>query len=114
MDANTCPLPKANAFDHQDGKLAVTVRVFKVDQVPSLLAHFRVVVQLTAFALNQDGTKMNTQIKESQINYKQRSSYYLKYDAADSSGNHAEQIVFGLIIEGGPILSLPVVAVSPH
>ena len=33
VDATTCPLPKANAFDHQDGKLAVTVRVFKVDQV---------------------------------------------------------------------------------
>jgi hypothetical protein len=74
-----CPLPQAKAFDHQDGKLAIKARVFQIDA---------------------DGTSMNKELKSfDEITYNKRSTYHLKYDAADQSGNNAEQIVFGLIIE---------------
>jgi hypothetical protein len=78
-DGSDCPLPSANAFDHQDGKLKVTARVIQIDA---------------------DGVAMKKELKSfKQITYNKRSTYHLNYDASDTSGNHAEQIVFGLVID---------------
>jgi hypothetical protein len=33
------------------------------------------------------------------VNFDYRSTYLFKYDASDSKGNHAEQVVFALILD---------------
>jgi hypothetical protein len=72
-----CPFPKANAYDHNDRKIAVKTRVFLVDA---------------------DGKTVNKQVKK--VDFSKRSTYLFKYDASDKAGNHAEQVVFALILDG--------------
>jgi len=76
----TCPFPKAQAFDYVDRKLAVTTRIFMVDQQGKVLIE-------------------PVPIKESAISFKTRATYLFKYDASDMAGNHAEQVVFALIVD---------------
>jgi hypothetical protein len=82
-DAQNCALPSAKAFDHQEGALKVTQRIFLVD-------------------LNSE--KMNKEVKT--VDFTKRSTYLFKFDAADSAGNNAEQIVFGLVLDD---LTAPVI-----
>lgn len=74
--AATCPLPTANAFDHIDQKVNVVERMFRID-------------------LNGD----DTEISADAVDYAERSTYLVKYDAEDAAGNHAEQVVFALILD---------------
>jgi hypothetical protein len=84
--AATCPLPAAKAYDHHDGLLEVTRKIYLV---------------------NNDGTPVgvdsnNDGIKEGElkraIDYNLRSEWVAKYDASDSAGNAAEQVVFAIIL----------------
>jgi hypothetical protein len=74
--AQTCPFPAANAYDHNDKALPVVTRVFLVDA---------------------DGVTVNKQVKS--VDFSKRSTYLFKYDASDKAGNHAEQVVFALILD---------------
>jgi len=76
--ATNCPFPVAKGYDHQDKQVDVVTRVFLVDEegTPKL-------------------EKLNSQ---SDVNWNKRSTYLFKYDAKDAAGNHAEQVVFALIL----------------
>lgn len=76
----TCPFPKAQAFDYVDRKLAVTTRIFMVDEQGKVLIEPK-------------------PINENEISFKKRATYLFKYDASDMAGNHAEQVVFALIVD---------------
>jgi hypothetical protein len=73
-----CPFPVARGYDHQDKQVTVTTRVFLVDE---------------------EGTpKMQEIASQNAVNWNKRSTYLFKYDATDQAGNHAEQVVFALIL----------------
>jgi len=72
-----CPFPKARGYDHHDQEVSVTTRVFLV---------------------NEDGVDKNEQVNGG-VDFDKRSVYLFKYDAEDTAGNHAEQVVFGLILD---------------
>jgi hypothetical protein len=80
-----CPFPTAKAVDHQDQDVAVKRRIFLVDN---------------------DGVTANTEV--AQVNFLKRSTYLLKYDATDTAGNHAEQVVFALILDDttAPVITM--------
>jgi len=82
---DTCPFPVAKAYDHQDKEVTVSTRVFKVDA---------------------DGTMVNQQVES--VDFSKRSTYLFKYDASDASGNHAEQVVFALILDDttAPVINM--------
>jgi len=75
-NGKNCPFPVANAYDHNDKSLTVTTRVFKVDA---------------------DGKTVNKRVKK--VDFSARATYLFKYDATDAAGNHAEQVVFALILD---------------
>jgi hypothetical protein len=75
--ALNCPIPEAMAFDHHDGSLPVMSRVFLVD--------------------SDNNGAAATQV--SAVEYDKRATYLLKFDASDAAGNHAEQVVFALILD---------------
>jgi hypothetical protein len=81
----TCPFPVAKAYDHQDKEVTVKTRVFLVDM---------------------DGKTVNTAVEK--VDFTKRSTYLFKYDASDSAGNHAEQVVFALILndDQAPTISM--------
>jgi hypothetical protein len=68
-NAKNCALPKAVAWDHHDGKLDVSKEIFLV---------------------NDDGRPGRGKVPK--INWKLRAEYVVKYDAKDTSENHAEQV----------------------
>jgi hypothetical protein len=90
----TCPQPKASAYDHNNGVLDVTKRIYRinVDAVDQAA---------------QGGTDEASNLVTT-ISYADRASYLIKFDAMDHSGNHAEQIVFALILDDttNPSISL--------
>jgi hypothetical protein len=88
--ATECPSPTASAYDHHDGVLTVTTRLFLVNQRPS---------QPPA---STDGDGLPRPITPPVFTpdmYKSRGTYLFKYDATDMSGNDAEQVVFALILD---------------
>jgi hypothetical protein len=89
----TCHLPEAKAYDHQDGRLGVKEELFLIndDGSPPLV------------------TSSAPGLQRSLINWSKRSEYVIKYDAADSSGNQAEQVLFALILDDPipPVISFP-------
>jgi hypothetical protein len=80
-----CPFPVARAYDHQDKQVSVKTRVFLVDK---------------------DGKMVNRQVQK--VDFSKRSTYLFKYDASDAAGNHAEQVVFALILDDtkAPVLKM--------
>ncbi len=78
-------LPVATAWDRVDDSVEVTVTIYLVD-------------------LDGDG---QTSV-QSQVDLTRRSTYLFKYDVQDQSGNHAEQVVFALILNDleSPSISL--------
>jgi hypothetical protein len=72
----SCPLPKARAFDHKDHRLNI---------------------QRTVYLVNQDGKSYSKLIGNP--DYSKRSTVLIKYDSMDRSGNNAEQIVFALVLD---------------
>jgi hypothetical protein len=77
-DQSNCPFPEAQGYDHQDKEVEVNTRIFLVD-------------------LN--GVPQNVQHTRAQVSFDQRATYLFKYDATDAAGNHAEQVVFALILD---------------
>jgi hypothetical protein len=78
-----CHIPKASAHDHHQGNIDVETRVFLV---------------------NNDGVAVNEEMDYAAkgiacVNFDKRSTYLFKYDAADLSGNRADQLVFALILD---------------
>jgi hypothetical protein len=71
-----CPFPSAKAWDHTDQDVDVTTRVKLVDE---------------------DGASMDVDVN--QVNFLKRSTYLFRYDAHDTSGNRAEQVIFALILD---------------
>jgi hypothetical protein len=77
--STACKFPEARGYDHQDQDVDVTTRVFLVDE---------------------EGVAVNRAVKgEADVDFSKRSTYLFKYDATDSAGNHAEQVVFALILD---------------
>jgi hypothetical protein len=78
----TCAEPSATAFDHHDGKLDVTKAI-----------------TLLLRSLPRENPKA---VGESvpDVNYNMRGEYVLRYDAEDSSGNKAENLVFAMVLIG--------------
>jgi hypothetical protein len=74
--AANCPRPQARAYDHHDKEVVVSTRIFLVDL---------------------DGETINREVNT--VNYNVRSTYLFKFDASDDAGNHAEQVVFALILD---------------
>ena len=72
----TCPFPVAKAYDHQDKEVQVNTRVYLVDL---------------------EGKTVNRKVAK--VDFSKRSTYLFKYDASDKAGNHAEQVVFALILD---------------
>jgi len=79
-DNTNCPFPNAKGYDHQDKKVEVTTRVFLVDT---------------------DGAACSSDCEKAavEVDFTKRSTYLFKYDASDMAGNHAEQVVFALILD---------------
>jgi len=80
---SNCKIPHASAHDHHEGNLDVETRVFLV---------------------NDDGNVMNEEKDYAAegiacVDFDKRSTYLFKYDAADASGNRADQLVFALILD---------------
>jgi len=76
-----CPFPVAKGYDHQDQDVSVTTRIFLVD------------VDGNSCTSDCEGSA------ESFVDFTRRSTYLFKYDASDKAGNHAEQVVFALILD---------------
>merc|ERR1712100_78820 len=72
-------------YDHHDGALAVTTKVFLAAAQPA--SHQKVKLGLKGTCKQQPGSK--TSCSESIV----------KYDAKDASGNNAGQVVFAVILE---------------
>jgi hypothetical protein len=90
----TCPFPVAKAFDHQDKAVQVTTRVFLVDVNGHTCG--------TASGDHADCKALcegSPTCQVSSVSFGQRSTYLFKYDATDAAGNHAEQVVFALILD---------------
>jgi hypothetical protein len=89
----TCPFPVARAFDHKDERVNVETHVYKVD-----------VNGNTCNAAPEDHPDCGCdnpgdRCEVSSVNFGMRSTYLFKYDATDSAGNRAEQVVFALILD---------------
>jgi len=81
--AATCPMPKAKAYDSVDQEVTVARQIYLVDT---------------------DGVKALTKVNS--IDRTKRSTYLIKFDASDTAGNHAEQVVIALELndESAPIV----------
>merc|ERR1711865_155223 len=84
MNHKECPSPTASAFDHHEGAIDVTTRIFMVNN------------NVAKSCLG--GTPKNNGVV-TEIDYNMRATYLFKYDATDASGNRAEQVVFALILD---------------
>ena len=73
----TCPFPQARAFDHNDLSIEVRENIWLVDQA---------------------GQTMAKTVSRSEVQFDKPAVYLFKFDATDSAGNHAEQVVFSLIL----------------
>ncbi len=82
-------MPIATVWDHQDQSVALETTILLVDL---------------------DGVAQNEEVE--QIDFTKRSTYLFLYDAQDSSGNHAEQVVLALILNDhtAPVISVAGVA----
>ena len=91
----TCPFPVAKAWDHQDKDIShrIVTRVYKVDQDGMTCG-------TTADNFCGCAKADDTSCEVHAVDFAQRSTYLFKYDVTDRSGNHAEQVVFALILDG--------------
>ena len=79
--AKTCAEPTATAYDHHESE---------VDVVKTVMLY---IASWPKF----DPVQVFQAVE--QVDYEQRGEYILYYDAADSSGNNAEQLAFGMIMQ---------------
>jgi len=93
-----CPFPIAKAYDSKEGDISdrIQTRVFRVDYDG-----------IECQSDRGDGKNNKCGCKAAitdaciveNVNFQQRSTYLFKYDVKDRAGNHAEQIVFALIMD---------------
>jgi len=88
--AVNCPFPVAQGYDHHDQGVDVVTRVYRVD-LDGTPQEFSVADQIE---LNAGGTNF-----QNVDMWNHRSTFLFKYDATDKAGNHAEQVVFALILD---------------
>jgi len=101
----TCPFPVAKAYDHATkAAVDVTTRVFRVDVEGETCTNK--IVQCGCIAHVEGGGNASCEVNK--VDFKKRSTYLFKYDATDRAGNHAEQVVFALILDDvhKPVISL--------
>eukprot|EP00937_MAST-01D_sp_MAST-1D-sp2_P005313 g5313.t1 len=73
-----CPFPEAHAYDHNDKDINVREQIWLLDA---------------------DGvTENDAKVTRSQIKLSLPAVYLFKFDATDEAGNHAEQVVFTMIL----------------
>lgn len=90
QDANhACPHPVANAYDHNDKAVEVTTRIY--------LVNFDGMRNANDELIAPGGAELP--IKVDKVDYSYRATYLFKFDAQDSAGNHAEQVVFVLMLD---------------
>jgi hypothetical protein len=92
-----CPFPVARAYDHNDETVAVHTNVYLIDFDGK-----------DTF----EGNQLPAKVKSSDVFglkalKNQRATYLFKYDAVDTAGNRAEQVVFALILNDlkAPVIS---------
>jgi hypothetical protein len=89
----TCHFPIARAYDFVDQQLRVSTRVYQVDKDDQVML-------APVCKCGCDGDDVHTDCSAgTNIDMTQRATYLFKYDATDNSGNHAEQVVFALIVD---------------
>jgi hypothetical protein len=94
MTLQKCPFPVAKAFDKFDGhQVDVTTRVFLVDVDGHTCGTSNDHAQCKALCPDTPDCEVQS------VSFAQRSTYLFKYDATDKAGNHAEQVVFALILD---------------
>jgi hypothetical protein len=78
----TCPEPTAQAFDHHQGQIDV--------------------IKTVHLLMRSDPGQMPKPVDEvlEDINYLLRGEYTLRYEAEDSSGNKAENVLFAIVMLG--------------
>jgi len=83
----SCPIPEAHAWDSYDKELNTTQRIYMIDN---------------------DNTALDEPLASATVDYTVRSTWVMKWDARDESGNYAEQAVFALIVDDQqpPVISL--------
>jgi hypothetical protein len=105
----TCPFPKAHGYDHVDKEVKVTTRIYLVDFDGTPVAASNCgtadLGSLGTWDGNACGVYNDSRELDADhnsnlpVNFDYRSTYLFKYDASDSKGNHAEQVVFALILD---------------
>jgi hypothetical protein len=90
---NPCTIPQAKGYDHHDGMLDV---------------------ERFIYLINDDGHLLDANpilVDYANINWNDRSEYLVKFSAADTSGNRAERLFIGMIIDDK---QAPVIEISPE
>jgi hypothetical protein len=82
----TCKLPHAKAYDHHDGSVEVSTSLYLVNN------------GIITDPIDQCN-ECDAGQAERKINWRHRAEYLMKFDAKDSSGNQAEQVIFALILD---------------
>jgi len=79
--ATNCPRPTARAWDHNDQEVEVNEHIYLVD-------------------LDNKQALGGVQLPKAvtSVDFTYRATYLFKYDAQDAAGNHAEQVVFMLVL----------------
>lgn len=98
-----CPFPIPKAYDSHDKDISsrIQTRVFRVDKDGVACQRDRSATTaggLTAGVCGCD-TSVTAACIVTNVVFSERSTYLFKYDVKDKAGNHAEQIVFALIVD---------------
>jgi hypothetical protein len=110
-DYNSCHFPAAKAWDFVDKQaVEVRTRVFLVDRSRYPLSNGGILLKPEELDIKgcgnarftaPEGCPINLGMKNKPSSMKDvaRATYLFKYDATDVAGNHAEQVVFALIVD---------------
>jgi hypothetical protein len=108
-NAGNCPSPQAVAYDFNDGELLVTTRIFLIDVDGNSVEEQQCQAKATAVGTAAKGNQQTSSCEIQQcgpgqssgcgVQYNDRSTWLMKYDAQDRLGNHAEQVVFALMLD---------------
>jgi hypothetical protein len=105
-DANTvitetnCPSPTCKAYDHNDDQVDCKTNYYLIDFENSATYNGQ------TLPLKMDAISNKAPVYDAQFKNK-RMTWLFKYDAQDTAGNHAEQVVFALIVndETAPVIT---------
>merc|ERR1719181_997524 len=94
-NSDNCLFPVAEGYDHHSGKVDVHTRVFLVDEEGTSK------IDVTTPIFEHESKVHNKSKLDEKFSsrWSKRSTFLFKYDATDEAGNHAEQVVFALILD---------------